>query len=297
MIRNSGWSRPYSWQFILTCTFVIFINPTLSIFISIHINIIWLISSVLASVFQIVLFTTLVSINPIYYQKQNYKLQNKCLICTQLVTVRTQHCLYCDKCVHDFDHHCHYLNTCIGSKNYILFIIFVCTTALAAIYEFIVSIFGFLNSDLVVILASAAQIIVQLFFFIFTFQLSLMHFKLILQKETTFTFIERQERLQESGKLSKREIFAVKKCPFVNLRVAVCITRFQFKENFIKNKVEMKREEVIKSRNANLDEGVDDDEELQITPRLRQQKPLAPLTINGKINSAKLPPISIKMGI
>lgn len=57
-----------------------------------------------------------------------------CETCKSYRPPRCSHCRLCGNCIEGIDHHCAYLHGCIGRRNYFAFLVFVITTAIAAIY-------------------------------------------------------------------------------------------------------------------------------------------------------------------
>ncbi|KAL0222596.1 hypothetical protein RCL1_002450 [Eukaryota sp. TZLM3-RCL] len=141
--------------------------------------------------------------------------KNYCCICKVTVGPRSKHCKLCNKCVGDFDHHCKYINTCVSkSRNYFQFFTLLITMTTLSItlaggvfFILVLIVLGplrfqfrmvpkrFLNVILLFLLGCIAVPTSYLLF-----QLLVFHVGLIKAKLTTYEFIVKSKRPQESIK-------------------------------------------------------------------------------------------------
>jgi palmitoyltransferase ZDHHC9/14/18 len=131
-----------------------------------------------------------------------------CHSCSLFRPPRTSHCGKCGVCVERFDHHCPWVGKCIGKRNYNLFLLFITTLACTEAYIWAVCLANILIKvdtwgaerlvkekipEIVIGSYSFCVNSTQLFFF--SGSLTLFHFLIISQNQTTY------ERLKKTWEL------------------------------------------------------------------------------------------------
>ncbi|KAI9102014.1 DHHC palmitoyltransferase-domain-containing protein [Phlyctochytrium arcticum] len=72
--------------------------------------------------------------------------QKYCITCNIWRPLRASHCSTCDRCVANHDHHCPWVANCVGKRNYSVFYMFISSCSALAMYLFIFSLLGLINS-------------------------------------------------------------------------------------------------------------------------------------------------------
>ena len=139
---------------------------------------------------------------------QKYKI---CETCYLIRPLRSNHCNTCNNCVIRFDHHCPWIGTCVGTRNYPIFFIFLCTLNIMQLFTIVICIVYIaliIKKDSNEFKKSIMYIYIFIYVcitMIFTTKLFIFHIKLILKN------INKKEKLKKLFKNPFGNLFKRKK--------------------------------------------------------------------------------------